>query len=239
MSDSSLARRSLPRPRRRLNERERAFCHAYVFTSPDSAAEAARLAGYEGDASTLASTAYRLLGRPRVLRLVERLAARKVATSNQILAELSSIATAPYRDFVEVKLDSDGNTIGAQLRLADKVKAAEIVLKALGRFRDPFLVKLQAMAEREIERAAALRRAAKAEARGGEIIDVAAEALPQARPEASDAGGEGPARPSSTPPDASPASVHRGGEGAPNQEEGRARAPYPPGARTRKATPPS
>lgn len=55
--------------------------------------------------------------------------ARKIMTADEVRAELTDIAEAPWRDFVQVKTGKDGETIGADLRLTDKIRSLELMGK--------------------------------------------------------------------------------------------------------------
>lgn len=142
----------------RLDPRERAFVHVVTSDPALPGAEAARRAGYEGDPTALSSTASRLLRRPRVQRAISRRIAKRVAGTREVLGELSAIATAPWRDFIEVKTDDEGNVVSARLDLGHKVKAAEVVLKAQQAFTDPLTRALGKIAMLEVDRLLAARR---------------------------------------------------------------------------------
>lgn len=100
--------------------------------------EAARQAGYEGSDNALGVQAHKLLRMPKIKAAVdEHLAALQVhMTGNEVLAELAMIARAEWRDFVEIKMGRDGETVSATLRLGDKLKALELIGKYYALFTD-------------------------------------------------------------------------------------------------------
>lgn len=52
--------------------------------------------------------------------------ARKIMTADEVRAELTEIAEAPWRDFVQVKM-KDGQVIEADLKLTEKIKSLELM----------------------------------------------------------------------------------------------------------------
>ena len=163
-SDSApLARRV--RPRLKLTPREALFVRAFVEADAAHlgrfarALAAARAAGYEGMDERAVSE---LLGRARIRRAVERALARRLPGKNAILSELSSVATAPWKDFVTLKLDDQGNTVRAILDLRERNKAGEIILRAQGAFDDPVKRALGELLLAEVRKLAAARKQARA-----------------------------------------------------------------------------
>jgi phage terminase small subunit len=136
---------------RAMSPRELAFVEAYLGVANGNATEAARLAGYDGETSTLGSVGSKLLRRPRVNRAIGRALAKRHATNPEILGELSEIALSPWRDHVQVQMDDEGNVVSAKLRLADKVRALEILGKASGATQDPLSRAIERMLNKAIE----------------------------------------------------------------------------------------
>lgn len=54
---------------------------------------------------------------------------RKIATADEVKAELTDIALAPWQEFVELKHDKDGDVLSAQLKLTDKIRSLELMGK--------------------------------------------------------------------------------------------------------------
>lgn len=145
---------ALPQVRRgsTLSPREKAFVEAYTGSANLNAVQAARLAGYEGDARALQAAAWRVLGRARVRKAVDRKLKGRIAGPAEIMTKLTEVATAPWKDFVRVTLDDEGNTVSAMLPLGDQLKAADMLLKAHGTYLDPLTRALGKLAMLEVSR---------------------------------------------------------------------------------------
>lgn len=111
----------------KLTTKQRLFVESYLRNP--NATEAARKAGYKGKDSTLAQVGAENLRKPYIAALLAERVEEAVMSANDVLSELTDIAKADWREFVEVKMDKDGNTIGAALFLKDKLKALELVGK--------------------------------------------------------------------------------------------------------------
>lgn len=146
-----------------LTPRERAFVEAYTGAANLNAAMAARLAGYEGDSHALQAAGWRVLGRSRVRRAVDRRLKGRIAGPAELMTKLTEVATAPWKDFVKVVTDEEGTIISATLPLGDQLKAADMLLKAHGTYLDPLTRALGKLAMLEVQRMLkAKRRAARA-----------------------------------------------------------------------------
>jgi len=110
-----------------LTAKQKLFIY-YYLESPIGT-RAAKLAGYAGNDRTLTSVATENLRKPLIRDALEEVYRSRMMSSSHVLAELSDIATAPWRDFVEVKTNDQGDTVHAQLRLADKIRALELTGK--------------------------------------------------------------------------------------------------------------
>lgn len=55
--------------------------------------------------------------------------ARKIISKNEVLEELTQIAECDWREFIEIKFGKDGETLNANLKLSDKLKALELAGK--------------------------------------------------------------------------------------------------------------
>lgn len=111
--------RQPPRP---LSERERRWVEAFMGEAAGNATKAARLAGYRGNAATLATQGRRLL---RKAQIQEAIKLR--------VAEDPAIATRQERQafWTRVMLGRDEFK---KARLADRLKAAELLGKSQGDF---------------------------------------------------------------------------------------------------------
>lgn len=82
-----------------LTIKQQLFIQHYLTTR--NGTEAARLAGYSGDAATLRATASRLLTKVNVRAEVDRRLKPFILTANQVLAGLSSIAEVDLAEIFE------------------------------------------------------------------------------------------------------------------------------------------
>lgn len=117
-----------------LNARQNLFIIKYLETK--NATKAAQLAGYDGDYDSLSVTASRLLSSAKIRNAIESYFKSRHLSPDGVLAELSDIASSPWKDHVEVKYGENGEVIQANLRLSDKIKALELTGKAQGMFAD-------------------------------------------------------------------------------------------------------
>lgn len=143
-----------------LTPRERLFVESYVGDAALDAVKAATATG----AADPKSLAWKMMRRPRVRNAISRRIGKRVASKQELLGELSEVATAPWRDFVTLQYGSDGTeVVGATINLGDKLKAADLLLKAQGAYIDPLTRALGQLAMIEVNRMlAAKRKAAKA-----------------------------------------------------------------------------
>ena len=114
---------------------------------------AAQLAGYNGDMNTLAQTANDLLKLPKIRAYYDECLESLSLNPQRILAELGDIGGAPWREFVTVKVDDEGNTVEAQLRLQDKLKALELAGKYHRMFADKVETEVS-LNDRDVDRIA-------------------------------------------------------------------------------------
>lgn len=115
-----------------LNLRQISFVHKYLECKV--LWRAAQLAGYAGDMNTLAVTASWLIKNPKIQAYYLECLRTMQVTPDETLAEIGAIARSPWREHIDVKVDDDGNTVSAQLKLSDKLKALELAGKAHGLF---------------------------------------------------------------------------------------------------------
>jgi phage terminase small subunit len=157
---SRIEKTTRTKPRRKLTDQERLFVEAYCGPARYKATRAAELAGYQSSAEGT-----RLMRTPRIRRAIDRMLGTEIAPNSAILRELSEVATAEISNFERDITNKDGEVVGVRIDLRDRNKASEILLKARGAFRDPFIVKLEMLAEREVRRAARARAEASKSAR--------------------------------------------------------------------------
>ena len=87
-----------------LTGKQKAFVNAYLGEAKFNATEAARLAGYSGDDTTLAAVGYENLRKPQIEAEVRARFNEATMSANEVLARLTEIATGRITDF----LDEDG-----------------------------------------------------------------------------------------------------------------------------------
>jgi phage terminase small subunit len=111
-----------------LKAKREAFVLAYIGEARFNASEAARIAGYAVESAGVEGC--RLLKNARVrARIDEHLEAMALG-AKEVLAELTDVATAEWRDFVEVLLrDDDGKPIKTRMDLSAKIKSLELLGK--------------------------------------------------------------------------------------------------------------
>ena len=119
----------------KLTTKQVLFAEAYLGAAKGNGTQAARLAGYQGDATTLQSVGSANLKKPASAARVEQRVEQVAATTDEILIELSTIARAPWQDFVQIKMHR-GEAIDVKINLADKLKALELLGKYRGMFSD-------------------------------------------------------------------------------------------------------
>jgi phage terminase small subunit len=110
----------------RLTLKQEMFICEYLKTR--NATLAAKLAGYNGDDLTLKSIGSENLSKPAIRAEIDKRVQSRILSSNQVLAELSDVGFADWREFVEVKM-KDGEVVDASLQLKDKIRALELVGK--------------------------------------------------------------------------------------------------------------
>lgn len=110
--------------------KQRRFIEAYVGVARGNGAEAVRLAGYDTESvETQRAIAYENLTKPYIRAEIERILDAQSMHAGEIVAELSDIGRAPWRDFVRLKLSDDGEVVDAKIVLADKVRALSELAK--------------------------------------------------------------------------------------------------------------
>jgi phage terminase small subunit len=114
-----------------LTGKQQAFIDFYFGEAKFNGTEAARLAGYSGNDSSLAVTASQLLRNAKVAATIAVRFKAMHITADQVIAEISRVAQADWNEFLNVKT-KDGQTVSVQMSLRDKLKALEMAGKNLG-----------------------------------------------------------------------------------------------------------
>jgi phage terminase small subunit len=112
-----------------LTQKQRLFVEAFIGPANGNAREAARAAGYSGDDNALSQRAFELMRNPKVSELIGVRVEEAVMRANEVLSELSVIAKGDWQNFLEIRRDKDGETVSANLKLSDKIKALELLGK--------------------------------------------------------------------------------------------------------------
>jgi phage terminase small subunit len=127
-----------------LTDQQRQFAYFYVTEARMNGIEAARMAGFKGNADVLYYTVQRLLSNPAIKTKIAEHLGQMSMTSTEVLAELTKIAKMPVEEFtdprvVKNKLTAlamlakhhgllierhDHTTAGAALTFADLAKLA-------------------------------------------------------------------------------------------------------------------
>ncbi len=111
----------------KLTLKQQLFINAYVGEARGNATEAARIAGYDGNAVTLSAVGYENLRKPQILDEVNRILESRTLTAPQVLDRLSEHANGTLKPFVYMSGDNaviDLSTEDAQkyLHLLKRVK---------------------------------------------------------------------------------------------------------------------
>lgn len=109
-----------------LNPQQEMFVAAYLGEAKGNASEAARIAGYKKPGQY----GHQLLKNIQIASRVKQHVADKFASADMVLAELTDVALAEWRDFIEViARDKTGKPIKVRMDLSNKVKALELLGK--------------------------------------------------------------------------------------------------------------
>jgi hypothetical protein len=94
-----------------LNDRQEAFV-GYYLKNPN-ATNAARLAGYQGNAVTLASTGYELLRNPQIRAEIDRLRKERKLTAGDVLGLIEGTATVDITPYLREDSTLDVQALAA------------------------------------------------------------------------------------------------------------------------------
>ena len=113
---------------KKLNDKQAAFVSAYLGEARFNGTKAAKLAGYSE--RTASAQAFDLLRKPEIRARIESFLEQDALTAREVLAELTDIASAEWREFVEVlKWSKDGDPLLVKMDLSAKVKSLELLGK--------------------------------------------------------------------------------------------------------------
>lgn len=132
--------------KQKLTTRQKLFIEAYL-ANPNGT-EAARKAGYKGSDKQLAVIATQNLNKLNISRVVEKRVEKAAMSADEVLHELAEIAKSDWKEHLEIKYGKDGEVIDAILRLADKIKALELI----GKHHKLFTEKLEHSGEVQVTR---------------------------------------------------------------------------------------
>jgi hypothetical protein len=110
-----------------LTPKQKKFLSSYLECR--KGIQAAREAGYAGNDIALAQVAHETLRKPNVQAHLQWHLRSRAISSESVLAELGDIASAPWKDFVQVKYGPNNQILDVQLRLSEKLKALELAGK--------------------------------------------------------------------------------------------------------------
>ena len=111
-----------------LNKKHKAFIDAYLGSEAKTNAEAAKIAGYQGDSNTLSRTANRLLKMPKVQEVIKEINAEEHS---------ANVLDRKGRRLLLTRIAKD-----AEERTNDRIKAVELLGKMAGDYWDNRNVKV-------------------------------------------------------------------------------------------------
>src|SRR5690348_7970351 len=115
-------------PYEQLTDKQRAFVDAYCGPAGCNASEAAKRAGYSE--KTAYSIGAENLKKPEIQARVRELLDAWAMPAEGVLAELTEIASAEWKEFVEIlSWDDDGKPLKVKMDLSGKVKSLELLGK--------------------------------------------------------------------------------------------------------------
>lgn len=119
--------------KRKLTEKQRRFVEAYMGEAAGNATEAARLAGYKGNANQLGSIGTENLQKPAIAEAIAERAASSplVATREERQQFYTRVMLGEEQD---VRVTATGEEIRTYPSLKERMKAAELLGKTQGDF---------------------------------------------------------------------------------------------------------
>jgi phage terminase small subunit len=107
-------------------DRQTAFIEAYTGVAHLNGTKAATIAGY----ASPRQEATRLLAKASIRARIHKILSAHTLDAADVLAELTDVARAEWRDFVMEITNAKGETIGVRMDLSAKMKALELLGKA-------------------------------------------------------------------------------------------------------------
>jgi phage terminase small subunit len=117
-----------------LKDKQEAFVLAYIGEARFNASKAARMAGYS-DVSA-GTEGYRLLKNAHIRARIDKHLEAMTMGAAEVLAELTDVASAEWRDFLTIKRDKDGEIVDVRMDLTAKIKSLELLGKNYKLFTD-------------------------------------------------------------------------------------------------------
>jgi phage terminase small subunit len=113
---------------RRLPPKQEAFLAAYLGEARFNATKAAKIAGYSERSAR--SYGPELLQNPDIIARVRAELTARAMPAEAVLAELTDVATAEWREFVTIlEWDDTGDPLRVKMDLTNKVRALEVLAK--------------------------------------------------------------------------------------------------------------
>lgn len=110
---------------KRLTPKQRRFADAYLGDAKGNATEAARIAGYADPQQS----GWMNKTNVEIRAYIDARLDAETLTSAEVLAELTDVARAEWRDFLQVKRSLDGEILDVRMDLSGKIKALELLGK--------------------------------------------------------------------------------------------------------------
>jgi phage terminase small subunit len=119
----------------KLTPKQEAFVAAYVGEARFNATRAAMIAGYPERSAY--QRGYECVKNSEIAARIREVLSTRAMTAEAVLTELSDVATADWRDFLQIRTDPrTGDAVDVKLDLSNKVKALEVLAKAHGLLTD-------------------------------------------------------------------------------------------------------
>jgi phage terminase small subunit len=132
-----------------LSGKRLAFVDAYLGDQKGNATGAARAAGY----AKPEQEGHRLLKNAEVRARIDEVLRERALSRDEVLAELSEVARAEWRDFLQIRRDKDGEILDVRMDLGGKVKSLELLGKYHGLFSEKVDVRHSGHVRQTVSRA--------------------------------------------------------------------------------------
>lgn len=107
----------------KLSAKQQAFVLAYIGSARFNGYKAAELTGYRG------SNAWRLKQNAAIRARIDECLQAMTLTAAEVLSELTDVASAEWREFLQFKYGKDGEVVDVKMDLSNKVKSLELLGK--------------------------------------------------------------------------------------------------------------